>query len=91
MIILNSERPIASDHALQRAIEIVAEQALQRAIAHAGGQRALGRALGITAQSLRKWHKAPAERVLDIERITGISRELLRPDIYPPGSTKPQE
>jgi DNA-binding transcriptional regulator YdaS (Cro superfamily) len=26
----------------------------------------------------------PAERVLDIERVTGIPRHELRPDLYPP-------
>jgi DNA-binding transcriptional regulator YdaS (Cro superfamily) len=38
--------------------------------------------LGLTRASVVKWEKVPAERVVEIERITGISREELRPDLY---------
>lgn len=30
-----------------------------------------------------KRNRIPAERVLDVERITGVSRCDLRPDLYP--------
>lgn len=35
--------------------------------------------------TISKWEngRIPAERVLDVERITGIPRHRLRPDIYP--------
>jgi DNA-binding transcriptional regulator YdaS (Cro superfamily) len=58
---------------------------LSRAIAAAGSQQTLARALGITQQALSQWkqRRVPAERVLDIERITGVPRHDLRPDIYP--------
>lgn len=41
--------------------------------------------LGIVASALSKWERkrVPAERVLEVERATGISRHDLRPDIYP--------
>jgi DNA-binding transcriptional regulator YdaS (Cro superfamily) len=55
---------------------------LKRAIAKAGGQRALARLLGIREQSLHQWKAVPAHRILDIERVTGIPREELRPDLY---------
>lgn len=45
---------------------------------------AIARALGITAWAVAKWRRVPAERVLAVERITGIPRHVLRPDIYPP-------
>ena len=56
-----------------------------RAIAAAGSQQTLARALGITQQALSQWkrRRIPAERVLDVERITGVPRHDLRPDIYP--------
>lgn len=38
--------------------------------------------LGITKQAVYQWRKIPAERARDVERITGIPREYLRPDIY---------
>ena len=44
----------------------------------------LARELGITHGAVMQWRKVPAERVLDVERITGISRHELRPDIYGP-------
>jgi len=42
---------------------------------------------GITSQAVSQWRKVPAERVLDLERITGIPRHEIRPDLYPPPET----
>lgn len=49
----------------------------------AGGITSLARQLGITHNAIYSWKKIPPIRVLDIERITGISRHDLRPDLYP--------
>ena len=38
--------------------------------------------LGIKHQSFYAWKKIPAERVIDLERVTGIPRHELRPDLY---------
>lgn len=43
----------------------------------------LARNLGIARQALYQWRRIPAERVIEIERITGIQRQELRPDLYP--------
>jgi DNA-binding transcriptional regulator YdaS (Cro superfamily) len=59
------------------------DKAITAAVEKAGGWRPLARSLGIKVQSLQNWRKIPAERVLQIEKITGLRRELLRPDIYP--------
>ena len=59
------------------------KEALQRAIAAAGGVGALAAPLGITAQAISQWDEVPPLRVLAVERISGISREHLRPDLYP--------
>lgn len=49
----------------------------------AGGPAALAKALGnITPQAVSQWKKVPAERVLDVERVTGIPRHELRPDVF---------
>lgn len=57
--------------------------ALGEAIRRAGGIRAMARALGdISPQSVSTWSVAPAARVLDIERVTGVSRYKLRPDVF---------
>lgn len=63
------------------------------AIRAAGGQAALARALAQrTGKPVRQGHiwawlhrtyRVPAEYVLEIERVTGVSRHELRPDLYP--------
>ena len=55
---------------------------LKTAIQRAGGSRVLGPKLGISRQAVEQWLVVPPERVLQVERITGISRYALRPDIY---------
>ena len=43
--------------------------------------------LGVSDELVRLWRnghrRIPAERVLSIEKATGVSRHDLRPDIYP--------
>ena len=64
---------------------------LKRAIAAAGGASKLARKLGITHQAVMKWRRLPAERTLEVEAATGVSRHELRPDLYPPpGATPPR-
>lgn len=42
--------------------------------------------LGIRPSVLCKWerNRVPAERVLHVEKVLGIPRWILRPDLYPP-------
>lgn len=58
--------------------------ALQDAIRAAGTAGELARRLGITPQALSQWDAVPPLRVIDVERVTGVAREKLRPDLYPP-------
>lgn len=46
----------------------------------------LAKALGVTPGAVWQWSqkRVPAERVLEVERITGIPRHEMRPDLYPP-------
>ena len=46
------------------------------------GASMLATKLGISKQAVHQWRKVPALRARDIEQITGIPREELRPDIY---------
>jgi len=50
----------------------------------------VAKALGISRQAVGQWFKGeiPAERVLELERLTGVPRYELRPDIYPPEEYK---
>lgn len=63
---------------------------LERAVREAGGVVALSKALGITHNAIYSWKRIPPGRVLDIERVTGISRHDLRPDIFGPSPEKEQ-
>lgn len=58
--------------------------ALSKAIEEAGGPKAVGRQIGISSQAISQWQECPPRRVLAVERITGIPRHELRPDLYPP-------
>ena len=64
--------------------------ALQRAILIAGNSTKLGKKLGVSRQAVEQWKVVPPERVLAVEKATGVSRYELRPDIYgePPASMK---
>jgi DNA-binding transcriptional regulator YdaS (Cro superfamily) len=58
--------------------------AVQAAIDAAGGLRKLARMLEISSpSSITSWGQIPAKRVLEIERQTGLSRHVMRPDLYP--------
>lgn len=56
---------------------------LERAKERAGGQAALAKLIGVTAQAISQWDEVPPLRVLDVERASGVSRHELRPDLYP--------
>jgi DNA-binding transcriptional regulator YdaS (Cro superfamily) len=53
-----------------------------KAIETAGGGATLARDLGITRQAVYQWDRVPPQHVLDVERITGVSRYKLRPDLF---------
>lgn len=65
------------------------KEPIAKAIAASGSAVRLASGLGITSQAVGQWKKVPAERVLDVERITGVSRHELRPDLYPPPIAAP--
>ena len=64
-------------------------KALDLAVTRTGSQAAMAKLCDVSQPAVWKWLKEskqlPAEHVLTVERATGVSREMLRPDIYPPG------
>lgn len=58
--------------------------ALMVAITNVGTASELARQLGISPSAVLQWDEVPVRRVLDVERVTGVSRHQLRPDIYGP-------
>lgn len=63
--------------------------ALQKAAELIGGQAAVGRLFGISRAAVNQWSQCPPERVIALERATSgaVTRQQLRPDIYPPDET----
>lgn len=55
---------------------------LNRAIDAAGGITELARKVDVAQPSVSNWNRVPAARVIAVEAATGVSRELLRPDLY---------
>ena len=55
---------------------------VEEAVRAMGGVGALARGLGIAQPSVSSWRRIPAERVLEVEALTGIARAVLRPDLY---------
>lgn len=59
---------------------------IERAIRGAGGLKAVAAKCGVSRQAIDKWFVSgvPPKRVIFVERISGVPRHELRPDIYPP-------
>jgi TorA maturation chaperone TorD len=55
---------------------------LQQVIRTAGGVRGLSRLLGISQPAVSNWTRVPADRILQVESLTGVPRFLMRPDLY---------
>ena len=52
-----------------------------------GLRRDIARVLNLTHSAVYQWLRVPSDRVVDIERLTGIPREVLRPDIFSKANT----
>lgn len=62
-------------------------EALVEAIEIVGSKREIAEALDVTRQAIDNWlrqQRPPAERVLQLQKLTGINKSDFRPDIYPP-------
>jgi Putative antitoxin of bacterial toxin-antitoxin system, YdaS/YdaT len=49
-----------------------------------GPTSVIAEACGINRQAVNQWKRVPAKWVLVVERVTGIAREKIRPDVYGP-------
>jgi DNA-binding transcriptional regulator YdaS (Cro superfamily) len=67
-----------------------AKTPVEQAIKNAGGGAALAAELNLTRQAIYQWKMVPPQHVLEVERITGVSRHDLRPDLYPREEAKPE-
>ena len=58
------------------------DEGLRKAIEVAGGANRLAFLLGLSASAFSEWWRVPTHRILQVEAVTGIPREQLRPDLY---------
>ena len=56
----------------------------------AGGVVALSHALGLSRGAVSQWSRVPLNRVKSVEKITGISKAILRPDVFGDAPTNDQ-
>lgn len=66
------------------------QEALKQAIANVGSQTAIADHFGIEPAAITQWKRAgvPANRVLAMEELSGVSRHALRPDVFGPPPAK---
>lgn len=60
--------------------------ALLHAVDVLGGQTATAKKLGVSQQAVQYWVKrgrVPALKAIPLEAASGVSRQKLRPDLYP--------
>jgi len=65
-----------------KAVGSMRNAGLEQAIKAAGGIGSLARAIGIAQPSVSAWSRIPADRVLAVEALTRVPRDILRPDLY---------
>ena len=58
------------------------------AIKAARSANCLAARLGISQQAVQQWRRVAAERVIEVEAVTGVPRERLRRDLYRPRHPK---
>lgn len=59
---------------------------LKQIVTARASMAAIAASMGIDLSTVSQWFRrgrVPAERVIDLEAITGVSRHVIRPDIYP--------
>jgi DNA-binding transcriptional regulator YdaS (Cro superfamily) len=64
---------------------------VERVIRAGGGSTAVSRVVGVTRQAVEDWCRIPAQHVLALEELTGISRHAMRPDVFGARPSKPRE
>ena len=58
------------------------DKGLKLAIEAAGSARRLAAKLGVSQQAVQQWQRIPAERVIEVERVTMVPREAHRLSVY---------
>jgi DNA-binding transcriptional regulator YdaS (Cro superfamily) len=59
------------------------DKALAEAIRKIGNKSKLAGKLGVSHQAVSQWRRCPHTHVIEVEKLSGVPREELRPDLYP--------
>lgn len=62
------------------------ETPIEKAVRLAGNQSSLARAVNVSPQAVQQWvesGRVSYKKVLEVEKVTGVHRSELRPDLYP--------
>jgi DNA-binding transcriptional regulator YdaS (Cro superfamily) len=65
-----------------RVLQRLNDSGLRTAIETVGGVRALASLVGLSPQTMYHWRRVPAERIIQIETVTDVPRNVLRPDLF---------
>ena len=81
---IKSEQPLFNYQHTHRALrpDEGRSDIMAAATAKGGGVSALATALGVSRQAVSQWSRCPPSQVRMIEKLTGVTRYELRPDIY---------
>lgn len=60
----------------------VINKGLRQALEAAGGYPQLGKALGVSRQSVHKWEAVPDRFAVTVEQLYGIPRAIVAPHLY---------
>lgn len=58
------------------------DKGLRLAIEAMGGSNALAKALKLNRGTVHHWERVPYSQLLAVERVTGIDRSILRPEMF---------
>ena len=61
---------------------MIDHEQILKALFASRGPSVLANDFGISAQAVHQWRRVPVKRAKEIEQLTGIPREELRPDIF---------
>ena len=60
----------------------IMDSGLRLAIEAVGTRYRLSKLLGLSTTSTQNWDRIPLTRILEVEKVTGVPREKLRPELY---------
>ena len=60
------------------------ETVLERVVVAVGSRKAIAREIKVSYQAVCKWRRVPERHCKKLERLTGISKHEMRPDIWGP-------